>query len=158
MRKFSANYVVSETGAFLKNGIVLAEEDGNVIQYIDTTNDLKEIAQLSFHNGILIAGCTFSRTVSANQIQKSDDAIFKSIKKWVETQTLISLNDLINFGKRVQEDIPEMKISDIISKISEVLISGFGFVKETQTGVFLLTGVDLPQLHFTPKAKIKRIL
>ena len=50
MRKFTANYLVTASGTFLKNGIVIAEENGTAIEFIDTTGDLKEIAQLTFYN------------------------------------------------------------------------------------------------------------
>ena len=62
MRKFTANYLLSDSGVFLKNGIVIVEEDGSAIEYLDTKGDLKEIAQMSFHNGILMAGFIFVKS------------------------------------------------------------------------------------------------
>ena len=58
MRKFAANYVVSYTGEFLKNGIVIIEDDGTDIRIINTNGDLMESEQLIFYNGILLTGYT----------------------------------------------------------------------------------------------------
>jgi len=156
MKKFAANYLMSESGAFLKNGIIVSEDNGTVLQYIDTTDDLKEIAQLTFYNGILIAGCSFLK--SNVPVSKSVHPINDLVGKAIEGQSTFSLTDLIELGKQIQVAFSELKIPEIMKITLDILESEAGFIKENMPGVFLLTGVDLPRLRFKPKSKIKRIL
>ena len=156
MKNFVANYLISESGTFLKNGIIVAEDHGTALQYIDTTNDLEERAQLSFHNGILIAGCSFLKTNEPES--KSAHPIKALVAKAVEGQSTFSLPDLIELSKQVQVEFPEMTIPEILNDSIDLLQSNAGFIKVIVPGIFLLTGVDLPRLHFKPKTKLKRIL
>ncbi len=158
MRKFAANYLISDTGMFLKNGIVIAEENGTVVQYIDIADDLKEIAGLIFHNGILIAGCNFLRLNSPIPISETSDPIMTLVLKAVEGKSLFTLLNLIDLGKKIQEQFPDMKIPGILKEITDILLSNGGFIKKYVPGIFLLIGVDLPRLRFKPTTKLKRIL
>jgi hypothetical protein len=158
MRKYTANYLISDNGIFLKNGIMVAEENGTVVQYIDTTDDLKEIALLSFHNGILMPGCMFLKSNAPIPAPESYHPIFKLVMNLTKERSLLSIQNLIDLVKNVQEKFPEMKIPEIMNKTQDILLSNSGFIKENIPGIFLLTGVDLPQLHFTQKTRIKRIL
>lgn len=152
MRKFTANYLVSEDGIFLKNGIVVAGDSGTAVQYIDTKGDLREMEQLSFHNGILMAGFTFLNKTDASPVSEADPLI-----RPVEGQAEVSIQNLIELGKQAQVQFPEMKIPEIMVKIKEALTNG-GFIKETIPGIFLLMSVDLAGLRFTPKSQLKKIL
>lgn len=158
MRKFAANYLVSEAGEFLKNGIVLVQEDGIVLRMIDTKGDLIEIEQLIFYNGILMAGCAYAKIVTATAIPEADQPLRSIVLQSVSGLTQFSIQNLIDLGKQVQNQFPEMKIPEIMNEISEVLITKGGFLKENMAGIFLLTGADLVKLHFTPKTRLKKIL
>lgn len=158
MKKFAANYLVSEAGKFLKNGIVVAEEDGTAVEFIDTEGDLDEIAQLTFHNGILISGYTFIRTNAEPSISESEHSISSFINQSVAELSPISIHNLIEIGKQIQTLFPEMKIPEIMSEINTILLENSRFRKEKMPGIFLLIGVDLVELHFTPKSRLKKIL
>lgn len=56
MRRLSANYIFTNSGKPLKNGVVELSDDGIITNVIDTGGDLHEIANLEFYNGILIPG------------------------------------------------------------------------------------------------------
>jgi hypothetical protein len=158
MRKFAANYLVSEDGEFLKNGVVVASDDGTVLKFVDTKGDLRETEQLIFHNGILMSGCTFAKT-NASFAGSSNDQPFRSfVLQSVARSTQLSIHDLIDLGKLVQLQFPEMKIPAILHEISVTLLTDGGFVKETIPGIYLLTGTDLVELRFTPNCKLKKIL
>ncbi|MDP2335590.1 MAG: hypothetical protein Q8N05_03890 [Bacteroidota bacterium] len=158
MRKLAANYLVSESGIFLKNAILVADEDGTVLQVIDTQGDLREIAQLTFHNGILIWGYAFVKTKAQIPVSESQQLIQSVILRSVKGQNQVSVQNLIDMGKRVQVHFPEMKIPEILNELSEVLLSKGGFSNEKIPGIFLLTGTDLVGLHFTPTARLKKIV
>jgi hypothetical protein len=157
MRKFTANYLLSDSGVFLKNGIVIVEEDGTAIEYLDPKGDLKEIAQMSFHNGILMAGFSFFKSNDFVPLSKAGNTVKSFVIHSATGRIQYSITDFIESGKQIQDHFPEMKIPDIMNEIAEVLVSDMGFRREKDPGIFLLSGVDLPHLHFTQKARIKRI-
>ncbi|OFX52742.1 MAG: hypothetical protein A2066_04270 [Bacteroidetes bacterium GWB2_41_8] len=156
MRKFAANYVISNTGKFLKNGIVVAGEDGSAAQFIDTKGDLREIAQLTFHNGILMTGTLFVKTTTA--AHNSDQPFESLIIKSVAELTQFSNPEIIDLAKKVQHQFPEIKIPEIMTRITTILQTNAGFSMEITPGIYLLSGADLVNLHFTPKSKLKKIL
>lgn len=158
MRKFAANYLVSEVGVFLKNGIVIAQDDGTVLRLIDTKGDLSETEQLIFHNGILMGGCSFSKTNAAKAEPKTDQTFRSFVFQSIIGTKQFSIQNLIDLGKQVQIQFPEMKIPAILNEISEVLQTNGGFIKENIPGIYLLNGVDLSRLRFTPKSRLKKIL
>ncbi len=156
MRKFAANYLVADTGDYLKNGIVVVGEDGFSLEYIDTKGDLREIAQLTFLNGILMAGCTFIKTKAANS--GSDQPFESLIMNFLAESNQFSLHELIDLGKQIQLQFPTFKIPEIMNKITSILQIEGGFSKEPKSGIYLITGVDLVNLHFSPKSRLKKIL
>ncbi len=158
MRKFAANYLVTQTGIFLKNGILIAQENEPVFDFIDTKGDLREIAQLTFLNGILFSGFTFVKTKAEITGLKSWNPVSLLVHESVGEFDQPSLEKMIEIGIKVQALYPEMKMPEIINGITEALISGGDFRKENNHEIFLLTGTDLVGLHFTPKCKLKKIL
>lgn len=56
MRKFSATYIIPGNQPPLKYGILICENDGTIIDLIDTGGVLKEQAGLEYHSGIIIPG------------------------------------------------------------------------------------------------------
>lgn len=158
MRKFAANYLISESGVFLKNGIVFVLEDGTALGMIDTKGDLRETEQLIFYNGILMAGCSFSKTNAATTISGNDQPIRSFVLQSLIKSTYLSIQNLFDLGMLVQIEFPETKIPSILNEISEVLLTNGGFTKVSSPGIYLLTGVDLSGLKFTPKSRLKKIL
>lgn len=158
MIKVAANYLVTDTGLFLKNGIALVSEEEFINEYIDTKGDLREMEQLIFYNGILMGGFMFTKTEST-QMNGATDSLFKGIViQSVRESTQLTLHNLIDLGKQLQIKFPEIKIPEIINEIVELLIGEGGFIKETLPGIYLLSGVDLVGLHFTPKSRLKQII
>ena len=56
MRKIAANYIFPITSAPIKNGVVVIDDDGTVIEIIDNGGELIETQSLEFYNGILVPG------------------------------------------------------------------------------------------------------
>jgi len=157
MRKFVANYLIHANGNFLKNGILITKEDGTTIEYIDTTGNLKEIAQLSFQNGILMAGFVFVKTGNAATTVQPENTIESIIVLNIAQVNQLSVQDTIELAEKIQRKFPEMKIPEIAARMSETLQKE-GFSKQSIPGVFLLTKTDLINLHFTSNTRLKKIL
>lgn len=56
MKRFSAQYIITDSGTPLKRAIVTTEDDGTVVNVEDTLGDLQEKHSVEFHNGIIIPG------------------------------------------------------------------------------------------------------
>jgi aminodeoxyfutalosine deaminase len=56
MKRFSAQYVITNTTPPLKRAIITTEDDGTIISIEDTGGRLKEEYSIEFHNGIIIPG------------------------------------------------------------------------------------------------------
>lgn len=56
MKRFSAQYIITNSSNLLKRGIISTEDDGTVISIEDTAGALKEEHSIEFHNGIIIPG------------------------------------------------------------------------------------------------------
>lgn len=158
MRKFAANYLVSDTGGFLKNGMAIAGEDGHIVQYMDTRGDLREVERLSFHNGILMGAYKFSKTVASQPFSLSEQSFQSMALQSIGEFNQLTIQDHIDWCKKLQVQFPQMKIPVIMNEMEEILRAEGGFTKETLSGIYLLTGVDLVNLHFTTRSRLKKIL
>jgi len=56
MRKFSAHYIFTGTGALLTKGIVVTTDQGVITEVIDTKGDFQERSSVEFYSGIIIPG------------------------------------------------------------------------------------------------------
>ncbi len=56
MIKFSAQYIITNSGPPLKRGIVTTDDSGTILSVEDTHGDLRESGSLEFHNGIIVPG------------------------------------------------------------------------------------------------------
>lgn len=56
MRRISANYIFPITSKPLKNGVLELDDEGNILNVIDTKGELKEPSKLEYYNGILVPG------------------------------------------------------------------------------------------------------
>lgn len=152
MRKFAANYLISDSGILLKNGIVHADDSGNVIQYFDTKGDLRESELLAFHNGILMAGFEF---VKSNEPAPVDENPIDEKISDLDSEQL-TIQNFAELAKQHQEKFPEMIIPEILKELASDLAKR-GFIQERKAGIFLLSGANLPDLKFTPKCRIRKI-
>ncbi len=56
MRKISATYLYSGKGRFLKNGTLICNDDGTVLEIIDNKGELRELAGTEHYSGLLVPG------------------------------------------------------------------------------------------------------
>ena len=158
MKKFAANYVISDLGELLKNGIIVAEDEGSVLEYIDTEGDLQEIARLEFHNGILLGGFTFVKVREAVPIIDFDSRFSSIILPEISGMNEISILKWMDICKKIPALFPDMMITEMMRGITDILCTDGGFRKEDTPGIYLLTGSDLIVLKLTINCRIKRIL
>ena len=56
MKRFSAQYIITNTGPPLKRGVITTGDDGTIQNVKDTGGILEETASVEYHNGIIIPG------------------------------------------------------------------------------------------------------
>lgn len=56
MKRFSAQFIITNSGSILKRGVVTTDDDGTIISVEDTLIDLKETHSVEYHNGIIVPG------------------------------------------------------------------------------------------------------
>ncbi|MCX6253396.1 MAG: amidohydrolase family protein [Bacteroidia bacterium] len=56
MKRFSAQYIITNTGPPLKRAVITTEDNGTIINIEDTSGKLKEKHSVEFQNGIIIPG------------------------------------------------------------------------------------------------------
>ncbi len=158
MKKFAANYLISETGTFLKNGLVILTDDGEVLEIVDTKGNLEEMEQLTFLNGILIPNFKRVKVLPSSQQLSDEFSVRSFIIRLADGLTEISLIRWIEFGVKIQKQFPGLAIPEIFEKLDAVLLTDCGFSKQNISGLFLLKGTDLVNLHFTSGYRLKMIL
>jgi cytosine/adenosine deaminase-related metal-dependent hydrolase len=77
MRRFSANYVYTNTGKPIRNGVVGVDDNGVVVEIIDHKGEEKEYAHTEFRNGIIVPGfvnanCHTERSHLKGKIQQKE--------------------------------------------------------------------------------------
>lgn len=90
MRKFSAHFIYTGTGEIIKNGILITENDGTIIDVknpSENTND--NIDSLEFYNGIIVPG--FINAHCHVELSYLKDKI-------------IDINGLVNFIEKLQKE------------------------------------------------------
>lgn len=159
MKKLAANYVVTDSGEFLKNSLLVTDDDGTVLEYIDTRGQLAEIAQLIFYNGILLASFRFIKVRDSISFADSDSRSFgEVILAGTNDQKEIDVPGWLRLCKKVQEYFPEMVIPEIFMRVADLLVSDGGFRRENLAGVYLLAGSDLLVLKLSTGSKLRRVL
>lgn len=56
MRRFSAQYIITGTGVLLKRGIITTDDEGCILDILDTRGNPPELSRTEFHNGIIVPG------------------------------------------------------------------------------------------------------
>jgi cytosine/adenosine deaminase-related metal-dependent hydrolase len=56
MKRFTAQFIITNSGPSLKRGIITTEDDGTIISVEDTAGELEEKHSTEFYNGIIIPG------------------------------------------------------------------------------------------------------
>jgi cytosine/adenosine deaminase-related metal-dependent hydrolase len=56
MKRFTAQYIITNSGSLLKRAVITTEDDGTIISIEDTAGNLKEKHSVEFYNGIIIPG------------------------------------------------------------------------------------------------------
>jgi len=77
MRKIAANFILPVSSPPLRNGVVEVDDDGSILNVIDTGGRLRESSKLEFYNGIVIPGFVLPWCRPAGQADTSAESAFR---------------------------------------------------------------------------------
>jgi len=135
VRKIAASYIFPCNGKPLKNGILVCENDGTVVEIIDTSGNLNEQAELEFYSGILVP--SFVNVKSSHP---------KSNHQQLILAEMLAL----------QQSSPELTLEELL-KLKTDNCAG-GFEKGKKSGVNLISGIDFKNMKLTGNSRIKRLI
>lgn len=158
MKKFAAHYLLTHTGEVLKNGIAVVGGDGYIMEYIDTKGHIQEQEQMIFHSGMLTGAFDLVKGYHLSDNSFAKDSFSLQVVQSAADSQRLSFTQLVESGRQLQQQFPEMDVPALLNTMIRVLISDAGYVKEPQAGIFLFTGLDLKTLHFTAQSRLKKIL
>ena len=139
MRKIAATYVFPVSSPPLKNGILILDGQGKILDVKDTGGNLREEAGLEFYNGILIPGFISTHGLTENSILSEMKANQEKFKK-------VTLDELIKWAT----------LNGARALGNEGHLGSFEVGKTP--GVYLLEKVDLHKLILTSETKVRRLV
>jgi len=134
VRKIAATYIFPCNRKPLKYGIIVCENDGTVVEIIDTSGVLSEQAGLEFYSGILVPGFVNSKRTLAEMLviqQNSPELTLEELIKWA-----------------CLDGAQALKIDNCAG----------GFEKGKKQGVNLISGIDFKNMKLTGNSKVKRLI
>ena len=129
MRKIAATYIFPGNGKPLKYGILVCENDGTVVETIDSLGRLNEQAGLEFYNGILVPGFV------------NFDEMLILQQKFPE----LTLDELIKWA--CFNGAQALKTGDCAGS----------FEKGKKPGVNLISGIDFKNMKLTGNSRVKQL-
>ncbi len=100
MRRLSANYIFPISSPPLKNGIIEIDDNGKILNIINTGGHLQESQNLEFFNGVLVPGfinthCHLELSYLKNKIQKNTGLVnFVADIRRMRDNSLSVINDI----------------------------------------------------------------
>jgi len=79
------------SSAPLKNGIVVLDENGTILEVIDTKGNLRETEKLEFYNGIIAPGFVLPWYPVRDEWVENDQAIFTHFDRWLHHNGIAGL-------------------------------------------------------------------
>ncbi len=106
MKRFSAQYIITNSGPRVKRGVLTTEDDGTIISVDDTLVDLKETHSVEFHNGIIIPGfvnCHCHLELSHMKGAVSQGGNLGGFLKQIANQRVAEYDDIISSARSADD-------------------------------------------------------
>lgn len=141
MRKISANYIFPVSQKPLKNGIIVVDNDGFILDLIDTKGNLQETENIEFYNGIIVPG--FVNSHSHIELSFMRDKIpqkqgMTNFVKFVENERNISEQEILESIKNANI---EMKKNGIVA-VGDISNNNLSFDEKQKSEIFYHTFVE----------------
>ena len=123
MRKIAASYIMPVSSPILKNGIVVVDDDGSILEVIDTGGRLRESSSLEFYSGVITPGFVLPWLRAAKQTGALTGAEFRDLDRGLVRQGLKAVGLLENkaghFAEKVASPVTYHTILELCPKPGE---------------------------------------
>ena len=144
MRKIAANYIYPITSKPIKNGVIVMDDNGKIIDIIDNNGELKETSKLEFYNGILIPG--FVNTHCHVELSHFKDKIQNPKNLCGFLEEIIKLKDDNPYNiSLIKEGDNEMRKNGIVA-VGDVSNDSVSNEIKQQSDIFYHTFIELSSL------------
>ena len=103
MRKISAHYILPVSSSPLKNGIVVLDEKGVILDLVDTGGRLRETGKLEFYNGVITPGFVLPLLFIQQGLDKNDSYSFKDLDFWLRMNGVSGVGLVQSAGTHFKE-------------------------------------------------------
>ncbi|HHJ09389.1 MAG TPA: hypothetical protein ENK25_00670 [Bacteroidetes bacterium] len=149
MRKIAANYVFPVSSPPVRNGIVVVNDQGRIMDLIDPGGCFREMAMLVFYNGVLIPSFVFPDTGKDNNISEND--LFEILAK---------LTPPGNREKNTQDDFDRLLKKFTLDKAEQLGLQNLSgsLEKGKKPGILLISPFDFERWQPAEGAVVKKIV
>jgi len=170
MRKIAANYILPISSVPIKNGILVVDDFGKIIDIIDNNGNLNETAGLEFYNGAIIPGfvnchCHLELSYLKNKIMQNNGlvnfiknvAIYKNIdddyEKYIAQADFLMYNNGINAVGDIANTLKTLKIKKESKIKYHTFVEILGLQNEKAKNIFE-NGLEMFKHFVNPKSII----
>jgi len=153
MRKISASYIFTGKEKLLKNGVLLLDDEGYVVEVQDTKGNLREIPMLEYYNGIICPGfinahCHLELSYMRGMLQKTENTV-GFIKQMLQKRG--SLNG--NIIEEIARADKEMQLNGIVA-CGDICNTEDSFITKAKSRIIYYNFIEVLGLKDN-EAKIK---
>ena len=149
MRKIAANYVFPVSSPPVRNGIIVLDDQGRIMDLIDPEDRFREMSALVFYNGVLIPSFVFPGTRKENPISEYD------LSGW-----LPKLSSAGDQRKNTRDDFNRLLKKLTLEEAERLGFQGLlgSLEKGKKPGISLISPFDFERWVPAEGAKVKKIV
>lgn len=120
MKRFSANYIYPINGQPIKNGIIVINDNNEIVDIIDPKGEVLELASMEYHNGVIVPGfvnahCHLELSHLKGKLEGRNEGIagFVSQIRSLRVSTEVDIKNSIKNGIQTLEQNGTVAVGDI---------------------------------------------
>ncbi len=156
MRRLSANYIFPVTSGPLKNGIVEIDDNGIILDIIDTGGALKETRNLEFYNGIIVPG--FVNTHCHLELSALKDVLPEKsgLTSFIEQMINYRKNRISEHSTQSIENADELMYSNGIVAVGDIVNTNSTLETKLQSKIFYHSFIEISGLGKDYKQRFEK--
>jgi len=164
MKKFAAHFVFPGNSAPVPGGIVETDADGTVLRLIQPRNDLRELAGMEFHNGILCPAFVSLPDPFSPDLFFSYFPGLKVFESFLPDRPTDERR-ILEWMKAIQLTTGSLSLEQLIRQFAYEPARVSGRLNERgslepgkRPGLILIDHIDYPNLQLTENSRLKRLI
>lgn len=143
MKRYSANYILPVNGNPIKNGIVVIDDNNQIVDVIDPKGDAIELESMEFHNGVIIPGfvnahCHLELSHLNGKLNGSKEGIAGFVSQ-IRTRRVISQEDIYN---AIKQGLRDLEINGTVA-VGDICNTADTFVLKQSSNLYFHNFIEL---------------